>query len=177
MTWTDAGAIGEILGAIAVVLSLVYLSRQVRQNTQAVRTGNAALVQGNFQQLARMFYTDREMGDIVIRTMAGEEDLAPADRLAAWAYFFDFLKTAELAHHQYRHGDLDESLWQASLSFYRAYFETPGFRRYWEERKSAFVPEFREAMEGWLATRGELKRTDVMLGADVPARAGPADEE
>jgi hypothetical protein len=101
MTWTDAGAIGEILGAIAVVLSLVYLSRQVRQNTQAVRTGNAALVQGNFQQLA-------------------------------------------------------------------------GFRRYRAERESAFVPEFREAMEDWLATPGELERTDVMLGADVPTRAGPS---
>lgn len=30
MNWTMLGAVGEILGAIAVVLSLVYLARQVR---------------------------------------------------------------------------------------------------------------------------------------------------
>ena len=53
MTWTELGALGEVLGAIAVVVSLVYLSRQVRQNTQAVRTANAANVQANVPQLAR----------------------------------------------------------------------------------------------------------------------------
>jgi len=168
MSWTDLGALGEILGAIAVVISLVYLSRQVRNNTQAVRTGNAAGVQANFQRLARQFYTDRELGGLIIRAMSGEEDFSPADRLAAYAYFFDFLKTAELAYLQYLNGDLDGPLWEASLEFYRAYFGTPGFRMYWKERQSAFVPEFRVAMAEWLSTPGQLKRPDVLVGRDSP---------
>jgi hypothetical protein len=165
MTWTDAGAIGELLGAIAVVVSLIYLSRQVRENTRAVRTANAVGVQDNFQKLARVLYTDREMGDVIIRVMGGETGLAPADQLGAYAYFFDFLKTAELAHHQFRNGDLDPALWEASLSFYKAYFTTPGFRAYWDERQSAFVPEFREAMSEWLGTPGELQQPDTLVGA------------
>lgn len=174
MSWTEIGALGEMLGAIAVVVSLVYLSRQVFQNTRAIRSGNAAIVQGNFQELARMFYTNREMGDIVLRVMAGETGLKPADQFAACAYFFDFLKTAELAHHQFLNGDLDPPLWEASLAFYKAYFSTPGFMAYWAERQSAFVPEFRKAMDTWVSTPGELQRPDTFAG--VVARGSGGDD-
>ncbi len=36
MNWEAAGALGEIVGAFAVVISLVYLAIQVRQNTTAI---------------------------------------------------------------------------------------------------------------------------------------------
>ena len=36
MNWDAFGAIGENVGALAVVLTLVYLSIQVRENTRAV---------------------------------------------------------------------------------------------------------------------------------------------
>jgi len=163
LSWSAFGAIGELVGAIAVVVSLVYLSRQVRQNTAAVRTANAAGVQGNLQQLARVFYSDRALGALVLQTMSGELPEKPEDRLAVWAYFFDMLKTAELAHRHYLRGDLEPDLWEASLAFYRAYFETPGFRSYWQERQVAFVPPFREAMEFWLGSSGPLKQTHEMI--------------
>lgn len=168
MFWSAFGAIGELLGALAVVISLVYLSRQVRQNTDAVRTGNAATVQGNLQQLARVFYTDRPLGALVLTTMSGELPENPEDRLAVWAYFFDMLKTAELAHRHYLRGELDAELWEASLAFYRAYFETPGFRAYWRERQAAFVPHFREAMTSWLGSEGPLRQTPEMIHGAAP---------
>jgi hypothetical protein len=48
MTWSDIGVLAELLGAIGVIASLIYLSRQVRQNTRAVRMANAAAGQNNF---------------------------------------------------------------------------------------------------------------------------------
>jgi hypothetical protein len=37
MSWNATGAIGEICGAIAVVITLIYLSRQLRENTKSIR--------------------------------------------------------------------------------------------------------------------------------------------
>ncbi len=37
MTLEDLGNLGEIIGAIAVVISLVYLAVQIRQNTAQIR--------------------------------------------------------------------------------------------------------------------------------------------
>jgi hypothetical protein len=37
INWEAVGAIGEIVGAVAVVLTLGYLAVQIRQNTNASR--------------------------------------------------------------------------------------------------------------------------------------------
>ena len=150
MNWDSVAAIAELMGAIAVVASLVYLGRQVHQNTTAVRTGNANTMQNNFQKLAKLFYSDSEMTAVVLRAMESDEGLTPVQRQGAYAYFFDFLKTAELAHYHLRRGELDEELWKASEAFYKAYFTTPGFRAYWRQRKPSFVPAFQEVVDQWL---------------------------
>ena len=38
MDWQAIQAVAELVAAVAVILSLVYLSRQVRQNTHSIRT-------------------------------------------------------------------------------------------------------------------------------------------
>ncbi len=166
MSWNEIGVLAEVLGAMAVVISLIYLSQQVRQHTLTVRATNATTVQGNFQQLARLFYTDREAAEIILRAMSSESNLTPTEKLSAGAYFFDFYKTAELAHYQYLRGELDHPLWEGSLNFYKAYFSTPGFRAYWKNRQSAFSPEFREAVEEWVAVPGPLARPDEYVKSE-----------
>jgi hypothetical protein len=37
VNWDAIGAIGEVLGAVGVIITLVYLSVQLRQNTRAMR--------------------------------------------------------------------------------------------------------------------------------------------
>ena len=37
MSWEAIGAIGEIVGALAVVVSIIYLARQIKSNTKATR--------------------------------------------------------------------------------------------------------------------------------------------
>ena len=44
MTIQDLGAIGDLLGGIAVVVTLIYLAVQIRQNTKI----NASLIRQNF---------------------------------------------------------------------------------------------------------------------------------
>ena len=38
MDWQAIQAVAELVAAVGVILSLVYLSRQVRQNTHSIRT-------------------------------------------------------------------------------------------------------------------------------------------
>ena len=37
MNWDAIGAVGEILGAAAVVVTLIYLAAQLRQNTNSMQ--------------------------------------------------------------------------------------------------------------------------------------------
>ena len=47
-SWDAVGAIGEIVGAVAVVMTLAYLSVQIRQNSTATQS---ARLDGHFQMI------------------------------------------------------------------------------------------------------------------------------
>lgn len=168
MSLQDWAAFAEIVGAIAVVLTLLYLAIQVRQNTKAIQSTNAMTVHTNIQDLAKGPTDDRELGDIILRALDGSKELKPEEKLAAYAWFFIMLKTGELAHIQYRNGELDEQYWEASLVFFRAYWQTPGFKLYWADRKGAFTPSFRSAVEEWLdGSSIPVTRADILYSESV----------
>ena len=52
MTLEDLGNIGEFVAAIAVVISLIYLAVQIRQNTRSVRASSYHAVVTNLSNLA-----------------------------------------------------------------------------------------------------------------------------
>lgn len=48
MNWEAIGAIGEIIGAMAVVATIFYLGRQIRTEAQRARTNPIAIVPDAF---------------------------------------------------------------------------------------------------------------------------------
>ena len=163
MNWDAIGAIGELIGALAVLITLIYLAAQIKQNTASVRSSNAATVQINVQQLAKEVISDRVFGEILIRALAGTEKLDPEEKIAAYAWFFTLLKNGELAYAHYVNGDLDEEYWHGFLNFFRAYWLTPGFKEYWNDRKAAFIPKFQLSVGTWMADAAtQVTRADKM---------------
>ena len=49
MTITEWGSIGEMISAIAVVVTLVYLAIQIRQNTHAIEEGRRLALAQTYQ--------------------------------------------------------------------------------------------------------------------------------
>ena len=49
MTMQDWGALGEVIGAIAVVITLIYLAKQIRQNTIAMQEGRRLALAQTYQ--------------------------------------------------------------------------------------------------------------------------------
>ena len=48
MNLNDLANLGQIIGALAVVISLFYVASQIRQNTNAVRSATAQTVHEHF---------------------------------------------------------------------------------------------------------------------------------
>ena len=55
MNWQAIGAIGELLGGVVVVASLVFLAIQIRRNTQALQLGVAEETNRSFSSYLAMF--------------------------------------------------------------------------------------------------------------------------
>ncbi len=138
MNWEAIGAIGEVGGAIAVVVTLVYLTRQIRQSTHA--TGVAAYQQSQ-QQIYAMsvaIATDPELAEIFARAFAGGIDsLGPSDGVrfeaAMSTYYFGY--ESLLALHE--RGHIDAELWQNVIENNLRLLGSPLGREYLASRRGS----------------------------------------
>lgn len=67
MNWEAIGAIGEIVGALAVVVTLVYLVIQIRQNTAAVATATYESTMTGFNDINVVVASDPELASLLDR--------------------------------------------------------------------------------------------------------------
>lgn len=137
INWNAIGAIGEIIGAIAVVVTLLYLAVQVRQNTRTTEHAIKRGVHGDARSWTDKLIQDPELTDLYRAGMNGEE-LSSGDRLrfsmlldqlfVHWdhAYAFDAFGFVDNSH---IHGVLSKtggvSYWKRAIS--RRHSFDPGF--------------------------------------------------
>jgi hypothetical protein len=131
MNWEAIGAIGDAVGGLAVVASLVYLALQIRHNTRSVE---AATYQSVAESMADAAY---HLAD------------TPDESLRAFLLYIATLRRYENLHFQVKRGHLSESDVQGFFVSLAAYLSgyggvPDGFdtREAWELSKSAFHPEF-----------------------------------
>jgi len=152
MNWEAIGAIGEVLGAIGVIASLLYLAIQVRASTRA------AVVEAKLEstRLLHKFIDylieTPELNDIFLRGIEdleclSEEEYYRFSNMALKAFWF-----FSAAHFQYRMGTLDEGEFHEPRTVFRYWIHRPGCRAWWNKIGSQAVsPKFREFVEAEIA--------------------------
>ncbi|MEM9622954.1 MAG: hypothetical protein AAF993_14985 [Pseudomonadota bacterium] len=130
MTLMELGALGEFLGSIAVLATLVYLSVQLRQNTLSIRASEKMALAQTYQMrsdaLQMMMVTaadSQHIGSIIVKlTEAGyPEDASALDVLNADELGrFRLWQIAQQTHwdnmyFQYQQGFIDEEYYQDSF--------------------------------------------------------------
>jgi hypothetical protein len=122
MTLQDWGSIGEVIGAIAVVVTLIYLAKQIRQNTHSMEEGRRLALAQTYQmrsdalQAMLVQAADSEhIGSIIIRLteLGYPEDVKALEGLSAaeWRRFRMWQIAQQThwdnMHYQYQQGYLD----------------------------------------------------------------------
>lgn len=142
MSWVAIGALGEIVGALAVVLTLVYLAVQVRQNTTALRGATAAEAVGAVREWNSRLIDDLVVSELFAKGVEDPTQLSDAERRRFVPIAFNFFKTVEHLHYQYARGTLDPEIWAGWEVVLTGYMASAGMQAYYKERRSAFSREF-----------------------------------
>src|SRR5262245_34422054 len=127
MTLQDFGAIAEVVSAVAVVITLIYLARQIHQNTHAMDEGRKLALAQTYQMrsdalqamLVQAADSDH-IGPIIIRLteMGYPADVTALDRLSeAERGRFRMWQIAQQTHwdnmhYQYQHGYLEPEYYE-----------------------------------------------------------------
>src|SRR5512133_1858618 len=104
MHLNDLANIGQIVGAIAVVISLIYVALQIRQNTNAIRAATAQSVHEHFANWYNSFARDASLSQIAINGLKDYGSLSEADKARCVAVFMAFLSYSQNAFLKWRQG-------------------------------------------------------------------------
>jgi hypothetical protein len=150
--------IAEIVGAIAVVISVIYLAVQIAEGNKELRSQShynaLSLGQRPFEielenaELARIIST----GYLEPDNLSGEEwyrfEQYQVMAFNAWEYYY------------YEHGKdaIPEQLWVGANAYYHQNLVTkPGLARFWEEYRHIYAEPFRSYVEDILASAEPVK--------------------
>ena len=130
MTLQDLGAIGSVIGALSVVITLIYLAKQIRLNTQALEDGRKLALAQTYQmrsdalQAMLVHAADSEhIGPIIIKLteLGYPKDVAALEQLSSEERArFRLWQIAQQTHwdnmfFQYQHGYLDDESYEDSF--------------------------------------------------------------
>ena len=126
MNRTAIGAIGELMGGIAVIGTLIYLATQIRQHTRI----NASAIRQSFYD-----YTTRQMlhgsdstefNVVLAKAAMTDEELSPGERIAMLRLFQAVFIGYQGAYFQHRNKALNDDDWNMCRALLRSYWLLPG---------------------------------------------------
>jgi hypothetical protein len=153
MNLNDLANIGQVIGAIAVVISLIYVALQIRQNTNAVRSATTQSVHEHFANWYHLIAADAELSRIAADGLRDYLSLPENERTRFIAAFMSFLSYSQNAFLKWRQGLLAPSLWLGWEQVMMNLFGAPGGKAFWKERGYMFGDEFRRYIEDDLIKR------------------------
>jgi hypothetical protein len=147
MNLNDLANLGQIIGALAVVISLFYVAHSIRQNTNAVRSGTAQTVHEHFAKLYHLVAADDELSQIVANGLHDYGSLSEKERVRFVATFMAFLSYSQNAFLKWREGLLASPLWLGWELVIMNLVCAPSGKAFWEDRAYMFGDEFRRYIE------------------------------
>ena len=151
MSLEQLGLIADIVSAIAIVITLVYLALQIKDSARSSRsaavTDATTAMQAFYQELGSNPATSK----LFLEAVTNPDALSQQDQfqflMLMHSCFLGFQRSFFLA----REGTLDVALRDSIGTAMHAVNGMPGMHLYWRQRKAYFQPEFVEWVEGLLA--------------------------
>ena len=150
MTLQDWGAIGELVGGLAIIVSLLYVGVQVRQSTMATRSAtNQAFSTLYSEQILQI--TREDMRDVFRLGLGGLQNLNPGEQAAFMALIASITRMWETFYFEKRDGRFESEMYDSWLIQLIDLHGNPGVKEYWSMRKHQFTPDFVEYLDEKLA--------------------------
>ena len=148
LNWEGVGAVGGMLGAAAVFVSLLYLGLQIRANTTSMETSSRQAVANEFRDWIRLINEDNE---VFAKGLGAYPHMPFDERSTSAMQMHDLLLFYQSAHGLFESGTLDSDVHDRYVGWVAAVSSTLGGASFWQELRSTY----NEAMTDCLAERIE----------------------
>jgi hypothetical protein len=144
MNWDAISAISQLVGSIAVVVSVLYLAVQLRSSTRVARVAAMDAAAAALRDVTKPFMENAELGRVWRAGLENLDSLSADDKARFFHAVHQFLKALETIHYHYVYGLLDTQLWEGWRELLHHYLACPGIQFYLDRRNAVFSERFRK---------------------------------
>lgn len=153
----ELGAIGELVGGVAVIASLVFVGIQVRQNNRLVANSVAQAARDETSNMFRTLSADPETTHFYLDGLS-EDYSDPRDRIRFDMIVAQVFRGSEGLYQRYEEGELSREMFESYERTFAPIFRQPGGLACWGRRHQEFTPRFIEYIDRNVIPRSTEER-------------------
>lgn len=134
--------LGEVVGAAAVVASLLYLALQVRQSSKAQRTENYARALERVSAFQAVLSQDSDLARIFAKGVQDTSSLTGLEKIRFTWSLYEAFGSFEFMFHTYKTDEIPEEVWKRWSQTIAWWLSFPGVQQWWASRPVNFTESF-----------------------------------
>ena len=171
MTLNDISSIANLLAAIGVLITLIYLSRQVRQGNMLTKfQARQRMVE---QAQEELYHWGASPG--LRESFVKKEPLSANEQEEVHYFLIAAMRQREWEWFQFRDGVIKKPVYEAYHEVIALHLGIPRTRRWWQTvGRIGFNPAFVAGVDAFLATRPTTNYFEAIRSYDAPPGADAA---
>ena len=149
MNWEAVGAVGEILGALGVIVSLVYLATQIRTQNRESRAAAVNEWTNQWNHFLGSFAEHPNLSELWIKGVRDFAALNPTEVVQFSSHLGRIFRVGENIYHQYKQGLFDPKTWRGVERTLADVARFPGAKAWWPTRSHWYSDEFVALVQPW----------------------------
>ena len=152
---SELANIAEVIGAFAVVVSLIYVGVQVNDSNSAVRSASVNDANVAVQEWYMQIGSDMQTSRLFYGALMSDEALTNEDEFQFIMMFHGVFLAFQNSYLMSEEGTIDSELVDGLTGAILAVKDTPGMKRYWRQRRATLHPRFVRYVDELLKQEGE----------------------
>ena len=165
----------EIVGGIAIIISLIFVGVQFKENTIATRSATANSANAMAVNWYAATGTDQQSSQLLWDYIKNPKDLTNGEIYQATILMHGLFLSFQNSFYLAEEGTLDQDVQESLMASVIAVKNQIGFNHYWENRKSLFFVEFRDYITAVLESDSEVTE-GIYINLKVEDNEVPVDE-
>ncbi|MCX2979897.1 hypothetical protein EYC98_03360 [Halieaceae bacterium IMCC14734] len=144
MNWDAIIAFAEVIGALAVLITLAYLAIQTRDNVRVMRSRAVWDAQVSFVEVNEILGNGGTVSELIYKVLSDPGELSAYEKYLAHRFCRGWFQRMEAQFALYSSGILDAEVWELRRGYAKAILNNPVMAEAWETDKgnSMFTKAF-----------------------------------
>ena len=143
---SDLAALGSFISGVAVVISFVFLTIQLRQNAQATASNSMSAWLDNFNAMLLSLSGNAGLSGMVRKGLADVDSLPRDEQMRFHAFMASLLLNSQFVFNQRKAGSFDLQIANQILGLSAGMLQTKGGARWWTFMRGQVAPDFEARM-------------------------------